>query len=157
LARLRPDLPLPAKAFVPGGDVPHPRRAGTLLEPADDDALPYGVDLFRAGFFWEAHEVWEALWVRLKREGPDADLVKALIKIAAAGVKQRQRQPAGVRSHLEGALRALPDDDVRLVAALRLIDPAATRERATALLSALEDASLDESRLRAAIVTATPG
>jgi hypothetical protein len=66
----------------------------------------HGIRLFDQGFYWEAHEAWERLWHWLGRTGPEADLVKALIKLAAAGVKIRQGQPAGVRTHA-GRARAL--------------------------------------------------
>jgi hypothetical protein len=57
------------------------------------------VALFNEGYYWEAHEDWEALWHAHGRHGPTADLLKGLIKLAAAGVKVRERQPGGVRTH----------------------------------------------------------
>ena len=30
--------------------------------PADDPAFLYGLALHDGGFFWEAHEIWEAVW-----------------------------------------------------------------------------------------------
>jgi len=57
------------------------------------------VELFNAGYYWEAHEVWEGLWHAFGRQGAVADVVKALIKLAAAGVKVRERQEHGVRTH----------------------------------------------------------
>lgn len=62
-----------------------------------------GVALFNAGYYWEAHEVWEALWHAQGRQGWTADLLKALIKLAAAGVKVRQGQAHGVRTHARRA------------------------------------------------------
>jgi uncharacterized protein len=58
-----------------------------------------GVALFNAGYYWEAHEVWEDLWHAYGRRGVLADVVKALIKLAAAGVKVREGQEHGVRTH----------------------------------------------------------
>jgi hypothetical protein len=57
------------------------------------------VELFNAGYYWEAHEVWEWLWHACGREGVVADVVKGLIKLAAAGVKVREGQEHGVRTH----------------------------------------------------------
>src|SRR5262249_21333672 len=58
-----------------------------------------GLELFNAGYYWEAHEVWEALWHIEGRRGPTADVLKALIKLAAAGVKVREGRENGVRTH----------------------------------------------------------
>ena len=65
--------------------------------PADAAASPMfrrGVALFNAGYYWEAHEAWEGLWHAYGRRGPTADVLKALIKLAAAGVKVREGQRA---------------------------------------------------------------
>lgn len=66
-----------------------------------------GVNLFNAGYYWEAHEVWEGLWHAHERAGPTADLLRALIKLAAAGVKVRQGQPHGTITHAARAAGAL--------------------------------------------------
>jgi predicted metal-dependent hydrolase len=63
----------------------------------------YGIDLFNAGYYWEAHEAWESLWHTAGRTGPIADFLKGLIHLTAAGVKVRQGVPAGVRSHAQRA------------------------------------------------------
>jgi predicted metal-dependent hydrolase len=62
-----------------------------------------GVALFNAGYYWEAHEVWEGLWHAYGRRGVLADVIKALIKLAAAGVKVREGQEHGVRVHASRA------------------------------------------------------
>jgi hypothetical protein len=62
-----------------------------------------GIALFNAGYYWEAHEAWEGLWHAHGRVGPTADLVKGLIKRAAAGVKVRQRQRHGIVTHARRA------------------------------------------------------
>jgi hypothetical protein len=58
-----------------------------------------GVALFNAGYYWEAHEIWEGLWHAHGRRGQIAEVIKALIKLAAAGVKAREGQEHGVRVH----------------------------------------------------------
>jgi hypothetical protein len=62
-----------------------------------------GINLFNDGYYWESHEAWEGLWHAHGRRGPTADLLKALIKLAAAGVKVREGQPAGVTTHARRA------------------------------------------------------
>jgi hypothetical protein len=107
--RLCPSRPLPMTTFISGRGQPHP---GTLethappsplpidpMRPGDSEALLYSLDLFHHGYYWEAHEEWEALWHAAGRQGPVAELLKGLIKLAAAGVKLRQGIPEGVRSH----------------------------------------------------------
>lgn len=112
--RLAPDRPLPAYAYVPRSGLPHPtadqeghaygRRPEepARFDPARWASSPsyiFGVDLFNDRFFWEAHEAWETLWHALGRRGAAADMLKGLIKLAAAGVKHREGVPAGTRTH----------------------------------------------------------
>ncbi len=116
--RFAPRIELPPYTFVPGR-TPHPLRdpAGHLfgqvlelpppLDPSqwrDSEAYLHGIDLFNRGYYWEAHEAWEGLWRAAGRTGIVADFLKALIKLAAAGVKVRQGQPRGVAGHAAGAL-----------------------------------------------------
>jgi len=63
----------------------------------------FGIDLFNHAFYWEAHEVFEALWHAAGRAGPTAELLQGLIKLCAACVKMRQGQPGGARKHGSGA------------------------------------------------------
>ena len=66
----------------------------------------YAIDLFNHGYYWEAHEAWEGIWHAAGRKGALADFLKGLIKLAAAGVKVRERRAEGVRRHAQRA-RAL--------------------------------------------------
>jgi len=72
--------------------------------PIEGDAWPKstaylrGVELFNAGYYWEAHEAWEALWHAHGRLGPTATVLKGLIKLAAAGVKIREGRAYGART-----------------------------------------------------------
>ena len=113
LERYASEVALPAYAFVPGRH-PHPvsdvrgHSVGRVaapspgLDPNDPrgsrDYL-YALDLFNAGFYWEAHEAWEGLWNAAGRAGHLADFLKGLIKLAAAGVKAREGQAVGVLRH----------------------------------------------------------
>ena len=91
----RTDRPLPAHRHLPGEPVQ------CVFEPVADFA--YGCDLFDARYYWEAHEVWEAVWVAAGRRGPAADFLKGLIKLAAAGVKCREGNQPGLRRHARRA------------------------------------------------------
>lgn len=119
--RLEPARPLPPYSYVPG-HAPHPKsdpkghsygREEPLLAPFDPmhlEASPdfrYAVDLFHAGYYWEAHEEWESLWHAIGHHGPTADLLKGLIKLAAAGVKVLEGVPNGVARHCRRAAELL--------------------------------------------------
>ncbi len=115
--RYAPEFSFPPYSYV-SGHWPHPLREptghsyGLMHEPI---VLPdqanwvrcreycYAVDLFNAGYYWEAHEQWEALWHAAGRTGTTADFFKALIKLAAAGVKAREGNPEGMLRHVTRA------------------------------------------------------
>ena len=94
----------PPYSFVPGY-WPHPTRDprghSYGVEPPGLQELkldqwrscaPYleGIDLFNAGYYWEAHEAWEAVWKAVGRQGVEGELVQGLIQLAAVGIKIRQ-------------------------------------------------------------------
>jgi uncharacterized protein len=115
--RYLPEEALPPYAYVPGR-FPHPfsdpqghsyQLSSPPVPPPDPwcwaQCQPYlrALDLFHHGYYWEAHEAWEALWHACGRRGDLADFFKGLIQLAVAGVKLRQGRPEGVRSHAERA------------------------------------------------------
>lgn len=115
--RLVPEEAFPPYAYVPGRR-PHPTRhprghsfgaRPRRPEPPDADrwracrAYLYGVDLFNHGYYWEAHEAWEALWNACARSRPAGSFFKALVHLAAAGVKVREGKPRGVKRHARRA------------------------------------------------------
>jgi hypothetical protein len=115
--RLAPDEPFPPYSFVPGR-FPHPvsdpagHSFGVAVPPvpaltptqwAESRRYLYAIDLFNAGYYWEAHEAWESLWHACGRAGRTADFLKGLIKLAAAGVKVREGRPEGVTGHARAA------------------------------------------------------
>ena len=63
------------------------RAISTEVTASIVDARLRGLLYYNAGYYWEAHEAWEAAWVIAGRQGPTADFYKGLIKLAAAGVK----------------------------------------------------------------------
>jgi uncharacterized protein len=92
----------------------------------------WGVDLFNHGYYWEAHEAWEALWHAAGRRGPMADFLKGLIKLAAAKVKQLEGRPEGVKRHLGRSrelLEALEKKEWCGVNLLELIEQRVDKER----------------------------
>ncbi|MEX0679436.1 MAG: DUF309 domain-containing protein [Pirellulales bacterium] len=119
--RLVPDERLPPYSYVTGR-FPHPTRdsSGHSFGRPPDAPPPVhpdrwsqsrtyllGCDLFNLGYYWEAHETWEAVWKACGRRGAVADFLKALIKLAAAGVKAREGRPTGVQRHAARAAQLL--------------------------------------------------
>lgn len=113
---MSPDFP--PYSYVPGGHWPHPKShpeghsyhithsPAVAPDPSQwHENVDYiiGCSLFNAGYYWEAHETWEAQWHAAGRKGPMADFLKGLIKLAAAGVKVREGVPNGVRTHAKRA------------------------------------------------------
>lgn len=79
--------------------------------------LQWGRRLFEHGYYWEAHEAWEHLWLELGRTSPVALTVKGLIKLAASGVKCREGNAAGAIRHASRAAELLePVQDADLFA-----------------------------------------
>ncbi len=104
--------PLPPYRYLPGRG-PHPLRdpAGHshgIAEPelgrfeaeCWDSCAPYlyGVDLFNHGYYWEAHEALEAVWVAAGRRSETGRFLQGLIQIAAARVKLAVGAPGAAKS-----------------------------------------------------------
>lgn len=118
--RLCPQRPFPLYAFIPGRNI-HPNKPGghsfeckeviaaelTASEPWQSEELGFALDLYHAGYFWESHVYLEAIWNTHGRKGEIAELMKALIKLAAAGVKFELGQNEAAWGHLERALELL--------------------------------------------------
>lgn len=146
-ARWLPEEPLPPYAYLPR-QAPHPTRdtaghsfgrAVPLLEPPDPPrwrecaAYLRGVDLFNHGYYWEAHEAWEALWHACGRTGTTADFLRALIRLAAAGFKLREGRPTGAVRHATAAsalLRAVASAEGAPGASFMGLRPAALADAA---------------------------
>lgn len=123
--RYCPDRAFPAYRFVPGLH-PHPRRdpEGHSYEPAPrppqrgpwevsawrtlTDWL-FGVDLFNAFFFWEAHESWEGLWASKPRHSAPGRMLQGLIQVAAALLKIHLRSVPGAASLSRDGLEKMTD------------------------------------------------
>ena len=96
---------LPPYSYIPG-HWPHPIRDPNghsyQVEPTQADNLDLtqwdtcqhyreGIELFNQGYYWEAHEAWEGIWRLNGKHGAQAQFLQGLIKIAAAGIKIRQK------------------------------------------------------------------
>jgi len=89
----------PSHAYVPGQSPRHPvglfdrfkdaRPGDPLVRLAASTAWAVGQDFLREGYFWEAHEVLEALWLACPPNGAERLSVQAAIQLANAGLKAR--------------------------------------------------------------------
>ena len=117
-------LPVPRWVYTPG-ETAEPddetlARAKSLVPPRfesfvpfDHPALIYGLALNDAGFFWESHEVLEAVWKAAPMGGRDRILLRACIQIANAGLKQRLGRAHAVERLLGEARIELAELSVR--------------------------------------------
>ncbi len=96
--------PFPPYAYVPG-KTPHPTRdpkghsRGHPPEPLESfdpaswrecEPYLYGVDLFNHGYWWEAHEALEGVWVAAGRHTHTGLFLQGLIQISVAHLKRHQ-------------------------------------------------------------------
>jgi len=97
----RIELPLlphqPGRNPRPPDDLFQPLFAElALLESIDElaqsAAYAAGFEAFFAGYFWEAHELWEPVWMALPPASRERHLLQGLIQLANAGLKRRMRQ-----------------------------------------------------------------
>lgn len=106
------------------------------IEREFETELMRGAELFNAGRYFEAHEVWERIW--LGAPEPDRTIVQGLIQAAAALLHRERNNPRGAarlwdkaRSKLGGApaeYRGLAIGDLR--AALERCFAAGTKSQA---------------------------
>ena len=102
--------PFPKRKYIPGKSI-HPRKAPDLypipelpqciLTNANDNWLKcerylYAIDLFNFGYWWEAHEVLEGVWMQSGRKTELALFIQSIIQISAALLKDSQGQGLGV-------------------------------------------------------------
>lgn len=104
---------LPAYAYVPKQNT-HPKfssRHQLAVLPSgnfsadlsSEDTFLYGIDLFNLQYFWEAHELWERLWIHHGRKGKTASGIQALILISAALLKCKMQNRKGAKHLLKKA------------------------------------------------------
>jgi predicted metal-dependent hydrolase len=112
--------PFPSYRYVPGKS-PHPRRnlqghSFGLPEPKlpafppeewhTSEDYRYGIDLYNFAYWWECHEIFEALWHAVGPKTEQGNFFQALIQIAAGNLKQSAgARPSAERLWLRGLAR----------------------------------------------------
>ena len=117
-------LPLPRWVYMPGhGGEPDREtleRVKALVParferavPAGHPALRYGLALNDGGWFWEAHEILEAIWKVAPQGGRDRILLRACIQIANANLKLKMKRSRAAERLFADALAELSELAVR--------------------------------------------
>ena len=121
--------PFPSYRFIPGL-APHPTRdleghsynqESSPLKSFDPDnwhscqEYLYGIDLFNHGYWWEAHEALEAVWVAAGRRTNTGLFVQGLIQVAVAHLKKFQGfHDVATRMAQSGLQKMMPFNQVYL-------------------------------------------
>ncbi len=106
----------PPHAYVPGRTPRHPEdlfdaiKAGVTrgmpsVDLAWSDTWQTGLRYYREGYFWEAHEVLEAVWMATGQNSAERRMVQAVIQLANAALKARMGRENATR-RLCGIARA---------------------------------------------------
>lgn len=69
------------------------------MEPAElavSDAWLAGWQYLREGYFWEAHELFEPVWMQTRPNSRERHFVQAAIQTANAALKDRMGRPRAV-------------------------------------------------------------
>ena len=107
-------VPLPRWTYTPGDDRGPDQETLDAAKhfvpehfdpcvPADHPAFCYGLALHDGCFYWEAHEIWEAVWKAAPMNGRDRIALQALIQLANAGLKRRMKRPRAAERLIEAA------------------------------------------------------
>jgi len=94
---------LPARPHVPGsGSQPDMEPLEQIKRIGSTQVNPdnwrqtvdyrYGWSLFEAGFFWEAHEIWETVWLACAPNSRERLFIQALIQLANARLKRKMKR-----------------------------------------------------------------
>ena len=95
------DIPMPPHAYVPGQNARHPEDwfvtikadVGTGLAIEQTGAWRAGLVYLEQGYFWECHEVLEAVWMILPNPSAERNMTQAIIQLANARLKLLMGKP----------------------------------------------------------------
>ena len=133
---------MPEHAYVPGLTARHAEgrfkpicaTAQKGMSPgqlAQSEAFCKGLFFLRCGYFWEAHELFEPVWMALEEGSDERRLLQALIQLANAQLKLRMHRPKaasrlcimvrGLLEKLTGA-RVMGQDISQIMARLEVVE-----------------------------------
>lgn len=121
----------PDYAHLPGRNPRHPEDlfdwispGSTMSQPAEipaSRAWEMAMVLLRDGYFWEAHEVLEPLWMACPQNSAEGVFLRGVIQLSNAKLKARMGQPRAAQRLLKMARDLLKE------ASQRNLDPAFDR------------------------------
>lgn len=114
-----PDIWFPDVAYLPGNTPRHPDDAFAALRasvvPGMDAGALISTAAWRAGhvylaagFFWEAHEMLEPVWLALPQNSAERAVVQAVIQLANAALKLLMGRETAARRICDLAEALLP-------------------------------------------------
>ena len=119
------DKPFPDYRYIPGEN-PHPTRdpkGHSFNKPVKElssfspeewsycEEFLFGIDLFNFGYWWEAHEVLEAVWVGAGKNTDTGLFVQGLIQLSAAHLKGWQGYYAAAAKLALSGLSKMKDNN----------------------------------------------
>ena len=88
-----------AAPYLPGltprpqeGAFDHLKEVSVPLQ--DCGAWRAGLQFFETGYFWEAHELWEAVWMAAPEQSPEKLLIRGMIQRANGRLKAKMGREA---------------------------------------------------------------
>ncbi|WP_347820339.1 DUF309 domain-containing protein [uncultured Planktomarina sp.] len=110
--------------------LPH-KKVCSAEQLAQSEAFCKGLVFLRCGYFWEAHELFEPVWMALEEGSDERHLLQALIQLANAQLKLKMQRPKaakrlcimvrGLLTKLTGA-RVMGQEISRIVARLEAVE-----------------------------------
>lgn len=99
---------VPSHAYIPGQNARHAEDAFDDVKATAQDDMPletlyqsaacaHGLAYIEHGYYWEAHEVLEQLWMVLDKAPQQRRVVQAIIQIANGLLKLKMGQPKAAR------------------------------------------------------------
>jgi len=117
------DAPFPPYRFLPfQPGIPHPRYDPdghsygkeeeylASFSAADWNTCQpylYGIDLFNYGYWWEAHESLESVWLAAGQKTPTGNFVQGIILLAAAQLKRFMQEIGSAKLLTDSATEKL--------------------------------------------------
>lgn len=109
----------PPYAYLPGHRARHAddlfdaikqgAEGSALSDMPKTDAWRFGLAFLKEGYFWEAHEVLEPLWMSCPPNSAERQLLQGIIQLANAGLKRAMGKPKAAERLLDHAERLVSE------------------------------------------------
>lgn len=126
-------MDLPTHVYIPGQTERHPEDAFDALREtavggcsaeqlAQCDAFKAGLVFLDKGFYWEAHEVLEPVWMVLPVESVERKFVQGIIQLANGRLKLSMKRPKAAQRLVAKARELMPVDGQTTIMTLKTQD-----------------------------------